>query len=81
VIATYRHLAPEPSDCDSGPPLDATHIYWHSSAQFHRWRAQTSAYAQHACGSGKTSEQLRRAGVQNLRVFPQVALWRLWLGL
>ena len=36
---------------------------------------------QHACGPGKTYEHLRRAGVQNLRMFPQAAHWRQWLGL
>jgi hypothetical protein len=56
-------------------------VYWHSSAQFDQWRASLPAGVQHACGSGRTSEHLRRAGVQNLQVFPQVAQWRQWLGL
>ena len=64
----------------STPPADATHVYWFSSAQFERWRAAVGPGAQHACGPGKTYEHLRRAGVQNLRVFPQPAHWRQWLG-
>lgn len=81
VIATYRHgepaVASEPS---AAPTLDATHVYWHSSAQFDRWRGSVAPDAQHACGPGKTYEHLRRAGVQNLRVFPQPVHWRQWLG-
>jgi len=82
VIATYNHRAPVGgNDEDGGPNLDITHVYWHSSAQFDRWRSRVGAGVHHACGSGRTSEHLRRAGVQNLRVFPQAALWRQWLGL
>jgi hydroxymethylbilane synthase len=82
VIATYRHA---PAHDTSGelagaPPADATHVYWHSSAQFERWRGRLRPGVQHACGPGKTYEHLRRAGVQNLRVFPQPAHWRHWLG-
>ena len=55
-------------------------MYWFSSAQFERWRGFVGPGAQHACGPGKTYEHLRRAGVQNLRVFPQPAHWRQWLG-
>jgi hydroxymethylbilane synthase len=80
VIATYRHQDSEGSDA-AAPAADVTHVYWHSGAQFERWRARVPSAAHHACGSGRTSEHLRRAGVQNLRVFPQVALWRQWLGL
>jgi len=80
VIATYRHRNTGILK-DDGPPADATHVYWHSGAQFDRWHAGLSATLAHACGAGRTSEHLRRAGVQNLRVFPQVALWRQWLGL
>jgi hydroxymethylbilane synthase len=80
VIATYRHRNAGILQ-DDGPPADATHVYWHSGAQFDRWYAGLSPTVAHACGAGRTSEHLRRAGVQNLRVFPQVALWRQWLGL
>jgi hypothetical protein len=80
VLATYAHraLAGAPSD---GPAADVTHVYWHSGAQFDRWRTSVGPQVQHACGIGRTAEHLRRAGVQNLRLFPQVALWRQWLGL
>jgi len=62
------------------PPAEATHVYWSSSAQFDRWHAHVAPHAQHACGPGKTFEHLRRAGVQNLRAFPQPLHWRRWLG-
>jgi hydroxymethylbilane synthase len=65
---------------DAAPPANATHVYWSSSAQFDRWHAQVPPDAQHACGPGKTFEHLRRAGVQNLRAFPQPLHWRQWLG-
>ena len=81
VIATYRHAQRIAADDAAGaPPADATHVYWFSGAQFERWRAAVGPGAQHACGPGKTYEHLRRAGVQNLRVFPQPAHWRQWLG-
>jgi hydroxymethylbilane synthase len=80
VVATYRHVNTELPDA-AGPASDVTHVYWHSGAQFERWRAHVPVGAHHACGSGRTSEHLRSAGVQNLRVFPQVAHWRQWLRL
>jgi hydroxymethylbilane synthase len=84
VIATYRHResdAGAATDMVGGaPPAGATHLYWVSSAQFDRWRALAAPGAQHACGPGKTYEHLRRAGVQNLRAFPQPVHWRHWLG-
>ncbi|MGH8231248.1 MAG: hypothetical protein ACRESY_05440, partial [Steroidobacteraceae bacterium] len=82
VIATYRHPDPQPATAADGPPpSDATHLYWSSGAQFERWGKRTGAQAQHACGPGRTYEHLRRAGVHNLRLFPQPAHWRQWLGL
>jgi hydroxymethylbilane synthase len=81
VIATYRHVeSPAASAAAGAPSADATHVYWHSSAQFDRWRHSVAPAVQHACGPGKTYEHLRRAGVQNLRVFPQPVHWRQWLG-
>jgi hydroxymethylbilane synthase len=79
VIATYRHV-PRLGLDGAAPPADATHVYWSSSAQFARWRGLLAPGVQHACGPGKTYEHLRRAGVQNLRLFPQPAHWRHWLG-
>jgi hydroxymethylbilane synthase len=86
VIATYRYCnavsgADVAGQADQAPPSNATHLYWSSSAQFDRWCGQVAPGAQHACGTGKTYDHLRRAGVQNLRAFPQPAHWRQWLGL
>jgi hydroxymethylbilane synthase len=79
VIASYRHCdAPTQQDA---PPAAATHLYWHSSAQFDRWYRSSATQAQHACGPGKTYQHLVRAGVQNLRMFPSPAQWREWLRL
>jgi hydroxymethylbilane synthase len=82
AIATYRHAESTPAaEAAAAPPPDATHLYWHSSAQFERWHRTGTKAAQHACGPGKTYEHLRRARVQNLRMFPSVEKWRTWLGL
>jgi hypothetical protein len=80
VIATYRHAdAPSAQEAAAAPPADATHCYWHSSAQFDRWQGSVNASTQHACGPGKTFAHLRLAGVQNLRMFPGAVQWRSWL--
>ncbi len=82
VLATYRHLAPRESaralEAQS-LPAGAAQVWWHSGVQFERWRGQTSADCQHACGPGKTAEFLRRAGVPRWTVFPSVHHWREWL--
>ena len=80
AIATYRHVdAPSVQEAAAAPPADTTHCYWHSSAQFDRWHRSVNASVQHACGPGKTHAHLRRARVQNLRMFPSVVQWRTWL--
>jgi hypothetical protein len=82
AIATYCHAESTPAaEAAAAPPPDATHLYWHSSAQYERWYRAGTAAAQHGCGPGKTYEHLRRARVQNLRMFPSVEKWRAWLGL
>jgi hydroxymethylbilane synthase len=65
----------------AAPKPQTTHVYWHSGAQFDRWRCALGPHVQHACGPGKTYEHLRGAGVHNLRMFPQVVHWRQWLRL
>jgi hydroxymethylbilane synthase len=79
VIASYMHRD-APGE-QGAPPPAATHLYWHSSAQFDRWHGRSAAQAQHACGPGKTFQHLVRAGAQNLRMFPSAAQWREWLRL
>ncbi len=80
AIATYHHVeAASAQEAAAAPPADATHCYWHSSAQFDRWQRSVNASAQHACGPGKTFAHLRQAGVQNLRMFPGAVQWRSWL--
>jgi hypothetical protein len=88
VLATYRHaLGDATADAaagkpNGGSPLAASHIYWHSAAQFQHWAngaARFAPDAQHACGFGKTAERLRAAGIVNLSVFPSAREWRAWL--
>jgi hydroxymethylbilane synthase len=79
AIATYRHVPPSDERAGGAPPPDATHCYWHSGAQFDRWRRAVAPDVQHACGPGKTYEHLRRARVQNLAMFPSAKQWRSWL--
>jgi len=78
VLATYRHV-PGPERAGADSPAGATQVWWHSGAQFERWRAHIAADCQHACGPGRTAERLRRAGAQPLAVFPSVHHWREWL--
>ncbi len=74
VLATYT------SDGGGhGPPPGASHVYWHSGAQFAHWRAGLAAGVHHACAAGKTAARLREAGVERLTVFPSVLEWRQWL--
>jgi hydroxymethylbilane synthase len=77
VLATYEHQAGGVASGES--PELATHIYWHSTAQFERWRDSIGAAMHHACGPGKTAEYLRRTGVRILQVFPSSGHWREWL--
>ncbi len=56
----------------------ATHVYWHSVAQFERGKLAVPAGAHHASGPGKTAEHIRNAGIKNFRAFPSVTEWRLW---
>ena len=74
VLATY-----DSDGGGQGPPADVSHVYWHSGAQFARWRAGLAADVHHACAAGKTAARLRDAGVQRLAVFPSVQEWRQWL--
>lgn len=79
ALATYRPVEPEAAT----PPAEATHVYWHSAAQFQRaltaGGAALAAGVQHACGFGKTAQRLRAAGIRDLSVFPSPQEWRDWL--
>lgn len=77
VLATYEHRTGGAASGES--PELATHIYWHSTAQFERWRDSIGRAVHHACGPGKTAEHLRRAGVRAPQVFPSPGHWREWL--
>jgi hydroxymethylbilane synthase len=77
IVPTYAHAE---SEAGTPPPRDTTHYYWHSGAQFERWRAGVAADAHHACGPGKTAEHLKAAGLTRLAVFPAAAQWRAWVG-
>ncbi len=80
VLATYRHArAAQPPAPTHAPPGDARQLWWASGLQFERWGAPLSDACQHACGPGKTAATLRRAGVQQVMVFPSVHHWREWL--
>ena len=61
------------------PPADATHVYWHSGAQFERWQRPAGAGRAARLRSG---QDLRapapRRGAESARV-PAVAQWRQWL--
>jgi hydroxymethylbilane synthase len=74
VLTTYRSRAAQ-----GAAPQDASHVFWHSAAQFEHWRESLSPGVHHACAFGKTAAHLRRAGVDTLTVFPSALEWRQWL--
>jgi hydroxymethylbilane synthase len=78
VLATYN-LPDE--DCRQIPQAEAlTHVYWASGSQFRRLHEQLAPTVHHACGPGKTAEQIQAAGIDNLTVFPSADEWRRWVG-
>jgi hypothetical protein len=90
VLATYRHAAPAtpvaamaPVSAAGSGPLGASHVYWHSAAQFKHWadggRARFGTSVHHACAFGKTAARLRAAGLTKVTEFPSVQQWREWL--
>ena len=77
VMATYRS-----HQCDQRPPTslaDCTHFYWSSARQFELLRADLPAEAVHACGAGKTLQQLRAAGLTDVHAFTSRQEWLQWL--
>jgi hypothetical protein len=76
VFGTYATSEGELPDAGSLP--SATHVYWHSVAQFERGKLAAAPNAHHASGPGKTAEHIRRAGVRNFQAFPSVIEWRRW---
>jgi hypothetical protein len=82
VLATYAHAVAATAASGAGP-LGASHVYWHSAAQYLQWndggRARFSAVSHHACAFGKTAARLRAAGLAAVTEFPSVQQWREWL--
>ena len=76
VLGTYS-IAEGPLP-DAAALAAATHVYWHSVAQFERGRVTARPEAHHASGPGKTAEHIRRAGIRNFNAFPSVTEWRRW---
>lgn len=56
----------------------ATHIWWHSAAQFERLHHRAARGAHHASGMGKTAGHIRKAGIASFNAFPSVTEWRQW---
>ena len=82
VLATYQHAATPQADEAAivGSIAAASHLYWHSGAQFERWGRHAAPGAHHGCGFGRTAERLRNAGIVRLTVFPSAREWRAWVG-
>jgi hypothetical protein len=77
VLATYAITEGDVPNADA--LANATHVFWHSVAQFDRARGKASAQAHHASGPGKTATHLRNAGVRRFQAFPSVVEWRKWI--
>jgi len=59
---------------------DSTHFYWGSVQQFEALQSWLPVNAQHACGTGKTLQALRLAGLDRVQPFPSRKDWQQWLG-
>ena len=79
VLASYR------IGIETNPELrrrvgDSTHFYWSSVQQFEALQSWLPVNAQHACGTGKTLQALRLAGLDRVQPFPSRKDWQQWLG-
>lgn len=77
AVATYRQGTTYPEAAKEALRR-ATHIYWSSGSQWKELGMEASLTARHACGPGKTADQLREHGISPL-VFPGVEEWRKWV--
>lgn len=78
--ASYRIAATRWSDEALSSLQLATHIFWSSTAEFESLKHLAPAGAHHACGSGKTADALKKAGLAPV-LFPNVEEWKKWLNI
>ncbi len=80
VISTYRIETAEllPAGLDD-TFRTCSHFYWNSLNEFKALESIVPDHAHHACGAGKTLEQLQDYGVWTVDVFPSRREWRNWL--
>ena len=75
------HLSPPRRVTEAGaPPSDTTHCYWHSGAQFERWRRLLGAGRASRLRPGQDATST--CGTRECRIcamFPQFEQWRAWL--
>jgi hypothetical protein len=57
----------------------ASHVYWGSARQFETYGTACSEEAHHACGPGKTADQLVASGLTHYTIFPSRDAWRAWI--
>ena len=79
VLASYR------IGIETNPELrqsvgNSTHFYWGSVQQFEALKSWVPVNAHHACGTGKTLQALRLAGLDRVQPFPSREDWQQWLG-
>jgi len=80
VVATYRVDTAEQIDPELEERIHAcTHYYWGSYSAYEAIGAFVPDHAHHACGPGKTLEQLKANGIWTVDVFPSRKEWRRWL--
>lgn len=82
VVATYRVplLTGDTLERAKAALKRATHVFWASGSQYEALRGHAPARASHACGAGKTAQQLRDLDATlNLTVFPSNEEWKKWL--
>jgi hypothetical protein len=80
VAATYRiETNPEMAVGLDDEFRNCSHFYWNSFNEYLAVENMVPDHAHHACGTGKTLQQLQDYGVWTVDVFPSRKEWRKWL--
>jgi hypothetical protein len=80
ALGSYRSSVDPARQPDFGQQLaSCKYFFWSSARQYETLREWIPANAKHACGTGKTLQALRTAGLKDLQVFASRREWQAWL--
>ncbi|MCC7442877.1 MAG: hydroxymethylbilane synthase [Bdellovibrionales bacterium] len=79
VVSTYRVPERTYMESERAALRKATHVYWSSGSQFRTLGALAPAGCHHACGPGRTAQELQVRGLSPLAIFPDVNAWLRWV--